>query len=590
MNLRFSVAQPLKRYLTKIEFRFVLLIVGAVASLGGLHVSANVTMPAIFGDHMVLQQDCKLAVWGWADPGEKVTVTVGKQTGTATADSGGSWRVDLAPVSSTGATAVPQTLVVAGKNTITFHDVLIGDVWIASGQSNMEFGVGMLEHPAEEIAKANEPMLRLFCVPKGGSLTPLRDIIPTGDFPYMGKWFVCTPEGLAKSGTNNGFSAVAYYFGREIQHAADHPVGIIDSNYGGTRAEAWTSVSGLEKDPALVHYVRQHDKIVENFPQALAVYPQQCVEYKAARDIWDKEVGTAYVAVRDAWNQKVNDARAKGLPPPSGQYPQPSRPPPPEVPIPDDGAAGPGNLFNCMIAPLIPYAIKGVVWYQGESNAGDMDSAREYGTLFPRLIADWREKWGQGDFPFIFVMLAAIGDLDTAPSEGSFPYARESQTKALALPNTGMAMALDLGNPFDIHPKDKFDVGLRLALAARHVAYGQDNVFSGPTFDSMQIEGNKIILSFKNVGGGLKIGAPPWVYDGKPIVTPDKLTGFGIAGADKNWFWAQAKIDGDKVILSSDKVPAPVAVRYGWDQNPPIDLYNKENLPAVPFRTDHWDQ
>jgi sialate O-acetylesterase len=241
-----------------------------------------------------------------------------------------------------------------------------------------------------------------------------------------------------------------------------------------------------------------------------------------------------------------------------------------------------------MIAPLVPLAIKGAIWYQGEANAGSRESGEEYSILFPRLIKDWREQWGQGDFPFFFVQLASYGTPATTPSQDTWPYLREAQSETLSVPQTGMAVAVDIGNPNDIHPKDKLDVGLRLALAAKHVAYGQNLVYSGPTYDSMQVAGNKIILSFKNIGGGLKVGSPPW--SATPVLrTPSGLTGFGIAGADKNWVWADAVISGDKIIVSSEKVPAPVAVRYGWANTPPVDLYNKENLPASPFRTDHWD-
>jgi sialate O-acetylesterase len=231
-----------------------------------------------------------------------------------------------------------------------------------------------------------------------------------------------------------------------------------------------------------------------------------------------------------------------------------------------------------MIAPLIPFAIKGAIWYQGESNAGSMTSGEEYGVLFPRMISDWREKWGQGDFPFLFVQLADYMTPAKTPSDGSWPWLREAQTKTLALPNTGMASAIDIGNPYDIHPKDKLDVGLRLALAAKHIAYGQDLVYSG----------NKVTITFKNVGGGLKIGTPPWAPNNGVIKMPTEVTGFGLAGADQKWVWAKAAIEGDKVTVSSDQVAAPVAVRYGWDNTPPVDLYNQEGLPAVPFRTDNW--
>jgi sialate O-acetylesterase len=552
----------------------------AFVFLGLSPASAAVTMPAIFGDHMVLQQELKIPVWGWAAPGEKVTVTLGAQSVSSTADANGDWRVDLPPLTVAAAT-VPQTMTVAGTNTLTFQDVVVGDVWVASGQSNMEFGIGNVEHGADEIAKANEPGLRLFRVPNAPSLTPQKDIGPGTH------WVVCTPENIMKNGGWNGFSAVAYYFGRDIQHSVGYPVGIIDSCVGGTPAQAWTSLSGLQKDPALAHYLTEYQNVVAAYPQKQAAFPKLEADYQAAKKTWDDEVGNPLQPKLAEWNQEMLAARSKGEEP--SPQPQPSRPQPNGPPPPDGGGQTPTNLYNGMIAPIIPYGIKGAIWYQGESNAGSLQQSEEYSILFARMINDWREKWAQGDFPFLFVQLACYGTPATSPSQDSWPYLREAQLKTLALPNTGMGVAVDIGNPYDIHPADKIDVGHRLALAAKHVAYGQDLVYSGPIYDSRTVQGNKIVLSFKNVGGGLKIGAPPWKPYGQAIKMPTELTGFGIAGADKNWVWAQAVIEGDKVIVSSDKVAAPVAVRYGWGNTPPVDLYNAEGLPASPFRTDKWD-
>jgi sialate O-acetylesterase len=544
---------------------------------------AAIKMPAIFGDHMVLQEDTKIPVWGWAAAGETVTVTFGGKSVATTTAADGTWRIDLPPVP---ANTAPQTLTIAGADSVTFQDVVVGDVWLASGQSNMDFGIGNVEHAADEIAKANEPQLRLFCVPHATSLTPLKDLAPaTGD---IGKWVVCSPDTVVKAGPWSGFSAVAYYFGREIQHATGHSVGMIDTCWGGTAAQSWVSLDGLQKDPALAHYVADHQKAVANFPTAQAVYPKLLADYQTAKAKWDAEVGASFWLQRSAWDKQVAAAQAKGVAPPPGEGPQPSRPMPQEPTTPDGGAWTPTNLYNGMIAPLQPLALKGAIWYQGESNAGSPQSGAEYSILFPRLIKDWREKWAQGDFPFLYVQLASFGDPASTPSQDSWPYLREAQLETLSVPQTGMAVAVDIGNPYNIHPADKLDVGLRLALAARHVAYGQDIVYSGPIYDSMQLEGNKIILSFKNVGGGLKVGTPPWTLF--PVIrTPSGLTGFGIAGADKKFVWAQAVIQGDKIVVSSDQVPAPVAVRYGWANTPPVNLYNQENLPASPFRTDHWD-
>jgi sialate O-acetylesterase len=255
---------------------------------------------------------------------------------------------------------------------------------------------------------------------------------------------------------------------------------------------------------------------------------------------------------------------------------------------PDGGQTTSASLFNAMISPLIPYAIKGVIWYQGEANGG-AKKGPEYGTLFARLITDWREKWGQSNFPFLFVQLAGYGAPAKTPSEGSSPLVREGQLHALSLPATGMASAIDIGDPWNIHPKDKLDVGLRLALAARHIAYGENLVFSGPIYQSMKTEGATIRLTFDHAGSGLIMGVPPWTPSGKPLNPPTELMGFGIAGADKKWSWAKASIEGDTIVVSSDKVPEPVAVRYGWGNSPPCNLYNREGLPASPFRTDDWN-
>jgi len=340
-----------------------------------------------------------------------------------------------------------------------------------------------------------------------------------------GKWAVCTPESVAH------FSAVAHFFGLELRHDLKRPIGLISSDVGGTPAQAWTSLSALQKDPPFTNYVDAYQKIAANLPKA-----------------------------------------GEGSPSASA--------PPAKVP-----SGTPTVLYNGMIAPLMPYAIKGVIWYQGESNS---NKGLEYRTLFPRLISDWREKWNQGDFPFLFVQLANYRGPQTKPSEGDWAYLREAQLMTLALPNTGMAVAIDIGDATTIHPKDKLDVGLRLALAARHVAYGQDLVYSGPIYDSMKIEGNKIRLIFKDTGSGLKMGTPPWTPTGVPVPAPTELKGFAIAGADKNFVWAKAEIDGNDVVVSSDQVASPVAVRYGWANNPPCNLYNKEGLPASPFRTDDW--
>lgn len=525
---------------------------------------AEVTMPAIFGDHMVLQQKATLPVWGWASPGESVTVVFKNQKVTTTAKADGTWRVDLKPVK---ADDEPSTLTVSGKNTLVFNDVLVGDVWIVSGQSNMEFGLQTDSRADEMIPKATDSKIRLFFVPWQTALKPQTNIYSkTPPSPLNGKWEVCSPELMKANWGWHGFSAVGYYFATDIRKATGKPLGMIATYKGGTPAQAWTSISGLNKDEELHHYVEKHQEILDNYSNALASYPGKFNKFRAAQK---------------KWNEDADKAKAEGQP----LSPR-SAPRAPESP--DGGYSAPGNLFNGMVAPLIPFAMKGVIWYQGESNGNNVQEGREYATLFPRMISDWREKWGQGDFPFLFVQLPNINAPARVPSEGNWPWVRDSQLKTLALPNTGMAVTIDIGEADNLHPPDKIYVGQRLALVARHLVYGEDVVDYGPIYESMQVEGNKIRLKFKNVGDGLKMGVPPPPASGKVFPAPTELKGFGIAGSDKKFVWANAVIDGNTVVVSSDKVPQPVAVRYDWGQNPAGNLYNAENLPASPFRTDDW--
>ena len=515
-------------------------------------------MPSIFGDHMVLQQESKLPVWGWAAPGEKVTAIIGEQRAAAVAGADGKWRVDLPAMPSSTAS---QTLRVEGeKNKLEFADVLVGDVWVCSGQSNMGYPLNASHNAPAEIAKAADPQMRLFLVPQSCSADPQDNA--------AGRWEVCTP------GTAGGFSAVGYFFGRELRKELKRPVGLVGAYWGGTTAQTWTSLTALQRPPAFAKYVDQYQKALETHK---AVTPEMTADYEAKMKKWDEDfrAGLARYHAAIAAKEKVEPFKP--------DRPAPVQPDPTGVPNPASARPGtPSTVFNGMIAPLIPYAMKGVIWYQGEGNAFSA-SAVEYRTLFPRLIEDWRGRWGQGDFPFLYVQLPnfiATG----APQD--WPAAREAQLRTLSLPNTGMAVTIDLGNPNDVHPKGKLDVGLRLALAARKVAYRQDIVFSGPIYDSMKAEGNKIRLRFKNLGSGMTMGVSPWMWDGSTPAKPEKLTGFSIAGADNKWFDAEARIEGDEVVVSSAAVPAPLAVRYGWDSNPACNLYNKEGLPASPFRTD----
>jgi sialate O-acetylesterase len=530
---------------------------------------ADVRMPGIFGDHMVLQQELKVPIWGTADPGEKVTVTAGAHSGSATADAGGKWRVDLPPfVPST----LAFTLTVAGHNTLKFEDVLIGEVWVASGQSNMELPLFMLPIAADTEAHAADPQLRLFIVTKKVGLAPVTDV--------DGKWELCSADSV------KNFSAIAYFFGRELRAKLNRPVGLIDSCWGGTPIAAWISLPGLQKAPAFQDQVDHHAFVLDY----VAHYPEKLAAFAPTLKAWNDQYKAAYDGKLAQWSADVQKAQGAGHPPP----PQPA--PPAPIPSPPADLSqdfhAPTALFDGMISPLMPYSIRGVIWYQGENNVGE---AVEYRTLFPRLISDWREGWGQGDFPFLFVQLAGLAPSgkfsadNTQYANADWPLLREAQAMALTLPNTGMATAIDIGDVGGIHPPDKIDVGLRLALAARHVAYGEDIVDSGPTFGKMTVQGNVIRVSFTHLGGGLVLADAPTTMQGcLPTPTTD-LLGFAIAGADQKFVLAQAKIDGATVVVSSPDVPNPVAVRYDWANLTQANLYNKELLPALPFRTDNWD-
>jgi len=554
-----SRISPLLPFISRFRLLGILLLVLPAP------LKAEVRMPAIFGDHMVLQEKAKLPIWGWASAGEKITVIFEGQKQATIAAADGNWRIDLEPVNANGDAG---TLTVNGNdNTLVFTDVLVGDVWIASGQSNMEFGLQTDSRGKEAIANAKDSGIRFFFVPWATALQPqtnIGSIIPPS--PLNGKWIVCSPETMSANWGWHGFSAVGYYFAQEIRQATGHPIGMIATYKGGTPAQAWTSIPGLEKDAALAHYVAAHQTIMNNLADAKAAYPKLYSEYQSATKTWNTSVEKAKVAGETVPAQSA-----------------------PKAPIPPDGGYGaPANLFNGMVSPLIPYAIKGVIWYQGESNGNNIQEASEYATLFPALIQDWRDEWGQGNFPFVFVQLPNINGMAKVPSEGRWPWVREAQLKALSLPDTGMAVTIDIGEAGNLHPPDKIYVGQRLALAARHVAYGEDVVYSGPIFDSMTVQGNKIRLKFSHVTGGLKIGTPPPTAAGKTISVSPELSGFGIAGADQKFVWAKASIEGDTVVVYNDKVQQPLAVRYDWGQNPSGNLYNKEGLPASPFRTDGW--
>jgi sialate O-acetylesterase len=508
---------------------------------------------------MVLQQDVKLPVWGWADSGERVTVSAAGQKVAATAGQDGKWMVKLDAIKNTDQ---PIELVVSGKNTLTLKDVLIGEVWVCSGQSNMEYGLLGAHNAATEVPQANHSRLRLFKVAHKVAYEPQSDC--------EGTWEICTPQSA------NAFSAVAYFFGRDLHQTLGRPVGLIGSHWGATSAQVWTSLDTLRSRPDFKEFVNSFESFRASVGQLDEEYAKEILPaWEAEHKKWQEECYAPYQLASKQWIREVEKAKAEGKPLPSKPVLKSPRPKPTcRTQIPNNTSV----LYMGMIAPLIPYAIKGVIWYQGESNQGN---PALYRTLFPTLITDWRNHWGQGDFPFLFVQLPNY----STPSD--WPGLRESQLSALALPNTGTAITIDIGEADNGHPRNKIDVGRRLALTARHIAYGEDLVYCGPIYKSMEIQGDTVRLAFDHVGSGLTIGTAPSIHQSLPPALPKSiLKGFIIAGADKQFVTAQAKIEGDSVVVWSEQVSQPVTVRYGWASNPEVNLYNKEQLPAAPFRTD----
>jgi sialate O-acetylesterase len=502
-----------------------------------------VRLNPLFRNGAVLQRDANVPVWGKAKEGETVTVQFDGQSAT-TAAKDGIWMVYLKPHKAGG----PFVMTVTGENTIALTNVLVGDVWICSGQSNMQFELQFDANAATESSTANYPQLRTFNVWRRNSAQPLAEVSP-------GKWSECTPA------SSKYFTAVGYYFGRDLHKATGVPVGLIHSSWGATSAQAWTSLDGLEKEQKLHHYVEEASKLAANYAQASATYPGELADYREKLKKWEVEVGVAYSETLKAWTAENQNLKLEGKP--AIPQPKPVQPKPTEPMSPEGHPNKPTVLFNGMIAPLMPYAIKGVIWYQGEGNAGN---SPEYRTLFPRLITDWREKWGQGDFPFLFVQVAPYYNLP--------PEIREAQLLSWqTTTNTAMVVITDVGNATDLHPRQKEPVGARLALAARALAYGEKIEYSGPVFDALKIDGDRAVLGFRHLGSGL-------------LARDGDLKGFTIAGANKRFVAAKAEIQGDTVVVSSDEVQVPVAVRYGWENVPDVNLYNKEGLPASPFRTD----
>ncbi len=487
-----------------------------------LSAAEKLTLGSLFTDHAVLQRDIAVPVWGKAEPGTKLVVQFAGQEKPVTADKDGKWMTKLDPLVASAEGRVLAVKSEASDETLKREDVLVGEVWICSGQSNMAFKLVSSTNGAKAIAAAGDAQLRLFAAAARATAEP-EDTIG-------GVWAVDSPESAT------GFSGVAYFFGIELRQKLGVPVGLIKSAVGGTVAEAWTAKADLEMNPILKPLLDKQGQHLVSYPKLLETYKQREAE------------------LLKQYEEAVAKAKAENKP-------APRKPQPPQDPATDVNR--PTGLYNGSIAPLQPYAMRGVIWYQGESNSA---RGKEYQTLFPAMIGSWRKAWGQGDFPFLFVQIT--------PHNNMSPEVREAQRITVqTTQNTAMAVTTDIGLAGDIHPQQKQPIGVRLSLAARALAYGEKIEYSGPDYDSLSVSGNKATLRFKHVGGGL-------------VAKDGDLKGFTIAGADGKFVEAKANTEGDTVVVTSDAVSAPTAVRYGWSNVPDINLWNKDGLPASPFQTD----
>lgn len=662
--------------------------------LAACHVSAAVRLPSILSDHAVLTRTERVPIWGWADPNEEVSLTFDDLSAKTKADAAGKWRVDLNLAKSPDG---PFELTVTGSNTLVVKDVIVGEVWVASGQSNMDWRVGQSLEAKEEAARPANPMLRQFSVAQATALAPADDCV--------GHWIVAAPDTVGE------FTAVGYFFAKNLSERRHVAVGLLHASWGGMNIERWIGNKGFSKDPALkeraaeilaktresmekvASYQEKLDKWQERFsrqdvrvgkpadyaapdvktgdwklvtlpgtlaaaglPDAGSVWLRRTVDYPKVLTSTQFNIGhpegfiEAYwngerVGITSSWslpanpvvsfwvaetriNQGANTLAIRLFQPASGAAitkPTPNslnldyggksldgewlakveRTLPPltpealdaavSMPVPVRPEAAPSCMFNAMVNPLAPYAIRGFLWYQGEAN---VERAAQYETLLQLLIKGWRETWDRPDAPFLICQLANLGKPPTTPGESKWAELRESQRHALSLPNTGLAVLMDIGEADDIHPRSKKEFGRRLSLAARALAYGEKIEFSGPAYESMTIQDNKIRMQFSHTGGGLVARQLPATYKPRsnqpetvPLILPlpaSQLQGFAICGADHKWVWADAKINGDTVLVSSPEVEDPVAVRYAWADNPTCNLYNKAGLPASPFRTDDF--
>jgi len=645
--------KTMKVFKQSVKVLFFILVAGHTN-----HLFAEVKPAKIFGSNMVLQQGIENTIWGWADKNEKVSVAMNGQEAKTRADKNGKWVTKLPSMEYGG----PYTMTITGKNKVQFTNVMIGEVWVCSGQSNMEFPVSGVINANEEITNADFPEIRLFTVYRNVAQKPVSDL-------EEGAWVECSSSSVAD------FSAVGYFFGRKVHQDLKVAVGLIHTSWGGTAAETWTSSETIKNDVDFVDswnelqntdfsnfeaLLRERiNSVITGLPDKdnglelnynIAAFDDSDWKTIKASKLWEDQGYRGFNGI--AWYRKsieldkiqaesgivlllgkiddydvcwvngveVGNTNAHNI---DRIY---------KVPasilkegenvialkITDTGGGGglyspaqdvyltsgntkislagdwkikftevtpeisplnpndyPTLLFNGMINPIVPYGMKGVIWYQGEHNA---ERAKQYQRIFPNLITDWRNHWQLGNFPFLWVQLANFREPVENLSESTWAELREAQTMTLKLPNTGMASAIDIGEADDIHPRNKQDVGKRLALNALKVAYGKEILCSGPTFNSMHLTGNKVTVNFDNTGSGLRVNNK-YGY----------INGFSLAGADGKFFWAQGTLlNNNTVILQSKEVSTPVAVRYGWADNPnDLNLYNSEGLPANPFRTDN---
>lgn len=485
-------------------------------------VEAAVELAPLFRDGAVLQQGQPVPVWGRANPGGAVTVEFKGQKQTATADGEGKWLVRLDPME---ASAEPAELMVKGESEVRVKDVLVGEVWLCSGQSNMEWQVSKSLNAPVEIANGRHPLIRHFDVKNVVADLPMDGV--------EGSWVTCSPA------TVGDFSAVAYYFARELQEQTQVPVGLVNATWGGTPIEAWMSLETLQGDPA--------------FAKVLPRWEKELRKYPARKEVFDQRL--------EEWKKAAAAARVQG---------QPFTEKPPRAPQGPGSPWAPATLYNAMLHPLVPYALRGVIWYQGEANAERFD---EYGALFAALIKTWREEFLQPELPFYFVQLANL-DWKLKPDGNEFAFQREAQATALKIEHTGMALAIDIGEADTIHPLNKQEVGRRLSLWALSHLYQKNLPFSGPVFLSARQDGSAMRITFDHNDG--------------LILRDSEKGGFEVAGADRRFYPAQARVEGSDVLVAAPEVSAPEAVRYAWKNNPPSTLYNASGLPTAPFRSDNW--